>query len=98
MSDTPAPPPNPPLPRGGSAESRPTRVDPRRYIPPTRVIPDVAGKNERFLRKVLSFITTNAEIRREHQRFGEVAVRFTYADGVILSARLMEETILKNDD
>lgn len=76
---------------------RSDRPDPRRYIPPTRSVPDRAGKNERFLRDVLAMVTNNADARLHGQRFGEVVVRLTYVDGVITGARLMEETILKND-
>ncbi len=102
MSDANQTPPNPPLPRGGSGEQRSPRgaaerPDPRRYIPPTRTVIDHAASNEQFLRKILAIVTVNADVRLDGQRFGEVVVRLKYVDGHITEARMVEETILKNE-
>ena len=65
---------------------------------PTRRGPDYTPINERTLRKVLAWITANAEHRTGGGSYGEVTVRFAYAAGKITQARLVEETIIKPDE
>jgi hypothetical protein len=66
-----------------------------RRPPPARPAPDPAGVNERFVRTILALVTANAEHRTEHKSYGEVVVKFTYANGAITMAKMVEENVFK---